>query len=139
MKIQYGLISDKSSVDIISYVDLGDVDVNYATHEDTEEISSPLIYLKFSVANFPTTNVSAVQLFSLSWKAVWICEKKCFLCVTVATCGASSSHRIFDMQHYFKNNVSTTAIIHKVKNSFASTRYLYFFSDPPPPLHFMKT
>ena len=52
-----------------------------------------------------------------------------------------SNHKIFDMRRYFESNVSTTGIIHKVRNSFASTRYLYFFSDPPPPppFHLMKT
>ena len=39
------------------------------------------------------------------------------------------------MHRYFESNVSTTGKIHKVKNKFASTRYLYFFSDP---LHLMK-
>ena len=40
MKIQYGLVWDKHSDDLIGYVDLGDVEVNYATLENAEEISS---------------------------------------------------------------------------------------------------
>ena len=114
--------------------------------ENTEEIASHvLLFLirgiinpfKFSLANFATTNVTAVQLFSLFWKAVGILERKCFLRVIVATCdGASSNHKFFDMHRYFESNASTTGIIHKVQNSFASTRYLYFFSDPP---HLLKT
>ena len=39
MKIQYGLVWDKHSGDLIGYVDLGDVEVNYATLENTEEIA----------------------------------------------------------------------------------------------------
>ena len=31
MKTQYGLVWDKHSGDLIGYVDLGDVEVNYAT------------------------------------------------------------------------------------------------------------
>ena len=70
MKIQYGLVWDTHSGDVIGYVDLGDVEVNYATVENTEEIvSNVLLFLirgiinpfKFSLANFATTNVTAVQ------------------------------------------------------------------------------
>ena len=98
MKIQYGLVWDKHSGDLIGYVDLGDVEVNYVTLENTEETSAHvLLFLirgiinpfKFSLANFPKTNVTAVQLFSLFWKAVGILEKRCFLRVTVATCNGA--------------------------------------------------
>ena len=94
MKIQYGLVWDKHSGDLIGYVDIGDVEVNYATLENTKEIASHdlpnlirgiINTFKFSLANFATTNVTAVQLF-LFWKAVRILEKKCFLRVIVATC-----------------------------------------------------
>ena len=80
---------------LIGYVDLGDVEVNYATLENTEEIASHVLPFlirgiinpfKFLLANFATTNISAVQLFSFFWKAVGILEKKCFLRVIVATC-----------------------------------------------------
>ena len=124
MEIQYGLVWDKHSGDLIGYVDLGDVEVNYATLENTEEIASHvLLFLirgiinpfKFSLANFATTNVTAVQLFSLFWKAVGILERTCFLRVIVATCdGASSNRKFFDMHRYFESSVSTTGIIHKV-------------------------
>ena len=81
---------------------------------------------KFSLANFATTNVTAVQLFSLFWKAVGCLKKKCFLRVIVATCdGASSNRKCFDMHRYFESNASTTGIIHRVKNEFASTMYIY--------------
>ena len=43
MKSQYGLILDKHSGNLIGYVDLGDVEVNYATLENTEEISSHVL------------------------------------------------------------------------------------------------
>ena len=35
MKIQYSLVWDKHSGDLIGYVDLGDVEVNYATLQNT--------------------------------------------------------------------------------------------------------
>ena len=43
MKIQCGLVWDKHSGDLIGYVDLGDMEVNYATLENTEEISSHVL------------------------------------------------------------------------------------------------
>ena len=98
---------------IISYTDLGDVKVNYATLENSEEIASHVLPFlirgiinpfKFSLANFATTNVTAVQLFSLFWKAVGILGKMCFLRVIGATCdGTSSNRNFFDMHHYFES------------------------------------
>ena len=111
MKIQYGLVWDKHSGDLIDYVDLGDVEVNYATLENTEEIASHVIInpFKFSLANFATTNVTAVQLFSLFWKAVGILERKCFLCVIDATCDGASSNRkyLIEMYHISFRIIST--------------------------------
>ena len=43
MKIQYGLVWGKHSGDLIGYVDLGDVEVNYATFKNTEEIASHIL------------------------------------------------------------------------------------------------
>ena len=51
MKIQYGLVWDKHSGDLIGYVDIGDVEVNYATLENTEEIASHMSYFFLTPLN----------------------------------------------------------------------------------------
>ena len=51
--------------------------------------------LKFSLANFATSNAKSVQMFPLFWKAVGICKENCNLKVVgVTDDGASSNRRI---------------------------------------------
>ncbi|XP_057290402.1 uncharacterized protein LOC130613092 [Hydractinia symbiolongicarpus] len=86
MKIQESLVWDKHNGDLIGFVDLGDIDLNYVALEKVDEIASHVLVflvrsivnpLKFSFANFATTNVTSIQLFPLFWKAVGILEEKC--------------------------------------------------------------
>ena len=76
------------------YVDLGDIDLNYATLSKVTTVAShALVFLiqsivnpfKFSIANFATDGISAPELFPLLWKAISICEKSS-LKVIVVTC-----------------------------------------------------
>ena len=86
MKIQENLVWSKHTGDLIFFVDLGDVNLNYATLQETNAIAPHvLVFLlrsavnpfKFSLANFATKNVTASQIFPLFWKAVAICETQC--------------------------------------------------------------
>ena len=83
MKIQEDLVWNKHTGDLIGYVDLGDTQLNYATLKKSEEVTTHMLVflvrsivnpLKFALANFATKNVTAVQLFPFSWKAVGILE-----------------------------------------------------------------
>ena len=84
MKIQGNLVWDKENGELIGYVDLGDIDVNYVTLPKVTTVASHvLVFLirsfvnpfKFSLSNFATGSVSASRMFPLLWKAISICEK----------------------------------------------------------------
>ena len=94
---------------MISFVDLGDVNLNYATLQETNAIASHvLVFLlrsvvnpfKFSLANFATKNATASQIFSLFWKTVAICETQCAIKVVAATCDGASANRKFFRMHF---------------------------------------
>ena len=79
MKTQENLVWSKHTGYLIGFVDLGDVNLNYATLQETNGIASHvLVFLlrsvvnpfKFGLANFATKNATASQIFSLFWKAV---------------------------------------------------------------------
>ena len=81
--------------DLIGFVDLGDVNLNYATVQETHAIASHVLVFslqsvvnpfKFSLENFATKNATTSQIFPLFWKAVAICETQCALKVVAATC-----------------------------------------------------
>ena len=79
--------------------------VNFATLQQVDKLASHILVflirsivnsLKYSFANFATTNITPVQLFSLFWKAVGILEISVGLKVDAVTCdGASSNKKIF--------------------------------------------
>ena len=83
MKIQENLVWSKHTGDLIGFVDLGDVNLNYATLQETNAIASHVLNFlirsvvnpfKFSLANFATKNATASQISPLFWKAVAIFE-----------------------------------------------------------------
>ena len=89
---------------MIGFVDLGDVNLNYATLQETNAIASyVLLFLlrsvvnpfKFSLANFATKYATASQIFPLFWKAVGICEAQCAIKVVATTCDGASANRKF--------------------------------------------
>ena len=95
MKIQENLVWDKHTNDLIGFVDLGDTELNYATLKKSDELASHVLVflvrsivnpLKFSFANFATTNVDSLQLFTLFWKAVGTLEE----CVGIKVAGVTS-------------------------------------------------
>ena len=106
MKIQENLVWDKHTGDLIGFVDLGDTELNYATFKKSDEIATHILVflvrsivnpLKFSLANFATTNSTSIQLFPLFWKAVGILEENVGIKVAgVTSDGASPNY------HYCK-------------------------------------
>ena len=74
MRIQENLVWDKHNGELIGYVDLGDIDLNYATLSKVTTVASHvLVFLIrsvvnpfiFSLANFATEGISASQMFPL--------------------------------------------------------------------------
>ena len=149
MKVQENLIWDKHSGDILGYVDLGDSELNCATLNDHDSVASHILVflvrsvvnpLKFSLANFATSNATSLQLFPLFWKAVSILEDRCNLKVVgVTSDGASPNRRMYRMHLRMtkvdmNNDVDVT---YRTRNIIADDdRYIYFISDPP---HLIKT
>ena len=72
MEIQENLLWDKDNGELIGYVDLGDIDLNYATLLKVITVTSHVVAFwirtivnpfKFSLANFATDDISASAIF----------------------------------------------------------------------------
>ena len=150
MKIQENLVWSKHTGDLIGFVDLGDVNLNYATLQETNAIASHvLVFLlqsvvntfKFSLANFATKNATASQIFPLFWKTVAICEAECAIKVIATNCdGASANRKFFEMHfgiiHDNELNADTNVAYRTINFFSGDKRYIYFISNP---LHLFKT
>ena len=99
----------KIQENLIGFLDFGDVNLNYATLQETNAIASRvLVFLlwsvvnsfKFSLANFATKNATPSQIFPLLWKAVAICETHCAIKAVAATCDGASANCKFFCMHF---------------------------------------
>ena len=106
MKIQENLVWDKHTGELIGFVDLGDVDINYTVLQEPNKLASHvLVFLirsivnpfKFSLANFATTSATCTQMFLLVWKAISICELNNIKIVGLTCDGASHNRKMFKM------------------------------------------
>ncbi len=145
MKVQNGLVWDKSTGELIGYVDLGDPDVNFATLENQDKIAThALVFmvkgictkLQFVLGYFATSSLTSSQLFTVFWRAVAILEMRCKLAVVVATADGASANRRFFKMHEDMNEINEKDVVHKVRNLYAEDRDIFFFSDAP---HVLKT
>lgn len=145
MKVMANLVFDKVSGDLIGYTDLGDPDVNFATLEKVDQIATHALAflvrdvcteLKFCLAHFSTSGVTAVQLMPLFWDAVFILETTCNLWVIAATSDGASPNRRFYRLHEPLDGDAGKDVFYRTINLFAPHRFVYFFSDAP---HLIKT
>ena len=145
MKIQEDLVWDKHTGELIGFVDLGDIDTNYATLQDVQQLATHVLVfliksvvnpLSFSLATFATTGATSYQIFPIFWKAVNILEN-INLKVIAATADGASSNRKFFRMHKALDGDSQENVVYRAKNLFSKDeRYIYFFADVP---HLMKT
>ena len=79
MKIQENLVWDKHSGELIGFVDLGDINVNFATLKSTQTLSPHVLAfliksvvnpLSYSFATFATDGIMAYQIMPIFWQAV---------------------------------------------------------------------
>ena len=79
IKIQENLVFDKYTGDLIGYVNLGDIELNYSTLQDVNDLATHALVhyvrgiasdLKFSLAYFTTKDVIAYQIMPTFWEAV---------------------------------------------------------------------
>eukprot|EP00794_Sanderia_malayensis_P002699 gene2699-3120_t len=150
MKIKEDLVWDKHTGDLIGFVNLGDPELNFATLKKSNELASHVLVfllrsivnpLKFSFANFATTNAKSTQLFPLFWKAVGILEDKCGVKVVGVTSDGASANRSMYRMHLHMTRVedinADVDVVYRTRNVMAEEeRYIYFLSDVP---HLLKT
>lgn len=81
MKVVSNLVLDKMTGELIGFTDLGDPNLNYGLLEKADEIATHALAflergvcteLKFCLAYFATTGVTAAQFMPLFWDAVGI-------------------------------------------------------------------
>ena len=133
------LVWNKHNGELIGCVDLGYIDLNYATvasHVLVLLIRSIVNRFKFSLADFATDGISASQMFPLLWKAISICEKSSLKVIAVDCDGASPNRKLFQMHRHLTQDDDMnpeTDVTYRTRNLFSGTknRFLYFISDVP--------
>ena len=146
MKIQENLVFDKSSGELIGFIDLGDPLTTFANvNEDSDPIASHALaflvrglatHLKHIVAYFFTANVTSFQLIPLFWKVVAVLETTVKLKVIAAVNDGASPNRKFFTLHAKLGGVLPDGVVYKTPNLFCLARMIYFFADVP---HLIKT
>ena len=108
MKVMANLVLDKTTGELIGFTDLGDPDLNFGVLEKVDMIATHALAflvrgvctdLKFGLAHFATTGITAAQLTPLFWEAVCILETTCNLWVIAATSDGASPNRRFYRLH----------------------------------------
>ena len=99
---QEDLIWDKYSGELIGFVDLGDINTNYATLKNVKELATHVLVflvksnpLSFSIATFATTGISSYQLMPIFWRAVLYLEKMNLKVIGATADGASPNRNFF--------------------------------------------
>lgn len=145
MKVMSNLVLDKVTGELIGFTDLGDVELNFGALEKVDEIATHALAflvrgvcteLKFCLAHFATTGVTAAQLLPLFWEAVCILESSCNLWVVAATSDGASPNRRFYRIHKPLDGDAEKDVCYRTVNLYAPHRFVYFFSDAP---HLVKT
>ena len=145
MKIQEDLVWDKHTGELIFFVDLGDIKLNYATFQDVKELATHFLVflvksivnpLSYSFATFATTGVKSFQIFPLFWKTVNILENIGLKVIAATADGASPNHKFFRMHKPLAGDAET-AVAYRSENLYSEDkRFIYFFADAP---HLIKT
>ena len=145
MKIQENLVFDKTSDELIGFIDLGDPLTTFAnTDEETPIASHALAFLvrglctnlKHVVAYYFTGNVTSFQLLPLFWKVVGVLETTVKLWVIAAVNDGASPNRKFFALHAKLGGTLPCGLVYKTPNLFFLARMIYFFADVP---HLIKT
>ena len=84
MKIQKNLVWDKHSGELIAFVDLGDINVNFATLKNTQTLATHVLVflvknvvnpLSYNFAAFAIDGITAYQIMPIFWQAGKYLEK----------------------------------------------------------------
>ena len=144
MKTQENLVWDKHSGELTGFVDLVDINVNFATLKNTQTLATHVLVflvksvvnpLSYSFATFATDGITAYQIMPIFWQAVKYLEKINLKVIAATADGASQNRKFFRMH---KNLVgdSDTKIVYRTKNIYTKEmRFIHFLADVP---HLMK-
>ena len=141
MKIQENLVFDKSSNELIGFIDLGDpLTTSANVDEDSDPIASHALaflvrglttHLMHVVAYYFTGNVTSFQLMPLFWKVVAVLETTVKLKVIAAVNDGASPNRKFFNLHANLGGVLPDGVVYKTPNLFCPSRMIYFFAGVP--------
>ena len=145
MKIQENLVWDKHTGELIGFVDLGDINVNFATLKNVEKLATHVLVfliksvvnpLSYSFATFATDGITAFQIMPIFWQAVKYLEFINLKVIAATADGAAFNRKFFTMHKYLMGD-SDSEIIYRAKNIYTKEmRFIYFFADAP---HLIKT
>ena len=85
--------------------------------------------LKFALAHFATTGITAAQLMPLFWEAVGILETSCNLWVVAATSDGASLNKGFYYLHKELDGNAGGDLCYRTVNFYTPHRFISFFSD----------
>ena len=145
MKIQENLVWDKHSGELIRFVDLRDITINYATLENVQKLATHVLVflvksvvnpLSYSFATFATNRITAFQIMPMFWQAVKYLERINLKVIAATADGASQNRKFFRMHKYLCGDTDAD-VIYCTKNIHPKEmRFIYFFVDAP---HLVKT
>lgn len=145
MKIREGLVYDKCNDQLIGFVQLDDITnsllqlertckstpaPSVATHMLLLLVRGLTISLRFPLAQFPTTGVTAYELCSLVTEAVLRLEMLGFKVICLTSNGASPNRKLY--RRLATNCISDDMVPFKMENMYSDeNRNVYLMSDVP--------
>ena len=141
MKILEDLVCDKYSGELIGFIDLGDININYATLKNVEKLATHVSVflvksivspLSFSFPSFATTGILAHQIMPIFWKAGRYLEQIDLHVIAATADGASPNRRFFSMHKFLQGGSAVKDVIYRAKNIHSKdNRFIYLFADVP--------
>ena len=152
MKLKEGLVYNKHELEVIGFVDLGDVSNQLmklereclndednpplATHILTIMVRGIFVPFKFPYAHFPTKQLTSESIFTIVWEAIERLENLGFKVLVITADGASANRKFFRL-HDVQKTHSPYNPVYKTNNPYTNEeRAIYFMSDVP---HLVKT
>lgn len=154
VRVKEGLVYDKHSLQVIGFVNLGDINNQLLKFEqaqtcDSQEVMTPpiakhmLVFmvrgiftsLEFPYVQFPCSATSGDVVFPLVWECIKRLEACDFRVIATTADGASSNRKFFKMHKQASGN--DNRVVYKTVNVYSpEKRPLFFISDVP---HLIKT
>ena len=123
MKTQENLVWDKNSGEMIGFVDLGNINFNFATLKNTQTFATHVLVfwvksvanpLSYSFATFATDGITVYQIIPILWQAVKYLEKINLKVIAATADGASQNIKLFRMHKHVVGDWGTE-IVYRTK------------------------